>query len=148
MCLISSLRSGILRAEIRSWWCPRLEYITLSSVQSSCSVMSNSLWPHGLQHARLPCPSPTPGACSNSCPLSRWCHPTILYIILKHIFILLLHIHVFLNNICLFFHWWDLMGLHKWCFVFVWIQNLLRDINRLRSQADRDHLISGRQGEA
>ena len=39
--------------------------------------MSDSLWPHGLQHARLPCPSPTPGACSNSCPLSQWCHPTI-----------------------------------------------------------------------
>ena len=35
------------------------------------------LWPHGLQHARLPCPSPTPGTCSNSCPLSQWCHPTI-----------------------------------------------------------------------
>ena len=47
------------------------------SVQFSCSVMSNSLWPRGLQHARLPCPSPSPGACSNSCPLSRWCHPTI-----------------------------------------------------------------------
>ena len=39
--------------------------------------MSNSLWPHGLQHARLPCPSPTPGACSNSCPSSQWCHRTI-----------------------------------------------------------------------
>ena len=39
--------------------------------------MSNSLWPHGLQHPRLPCPSPTPGACSNSCLSSRWCHPTI-----------------------------------------------------------------------
>ena len=39
--------------------------------------MCNSLQPHGLQHASLPCPSPTPGACSNSCPLSRWCHPTI-----------------------------------------------------------------------
>ena len=39
--------------------------------------MSNSLQPHGLPHARLPCPSPTPRACSNSCPLSRWCHPTI-----------------------------------------------------------------------
>ena len=45
--------------------------------QFSCSVMSDSLRPHGLQHARLPCPSPTPGACSNSCPLSWWCHPTI-----------------------------------------------------------------------
>ena len=43
----------------------------------SRSVMSDSLRPHGLQHARLPCPSPSPGACSNSCPLSRWCHPTI-----------------------------------------------------------------------
>ena len=48
------------------------------SVQFSCSVMYDSLWPHGLQHARLPCPSPTPRACSNSCPLSQWCHPTIL----------------------------------------------------------------------
>ena len=43
----------------------------------SCSVMSNSLQPHELQHARSPCPSPFPGACSNSCPLSRWCHLTI-----------------------------------------------------------------------
>ena len=41
------------------------------------SVISDSLWPHGLQQARLPCPSPPPGACSNSCPLSQWCHPTI-----------------------------------------------------------------------
>ena len=48
-----------------------------SSVQFSRSVMCESLRPHGLQHARLPCPSPTPGAHSNSCPLSRWCHPTI-----------------------------------------------------------------------
>ena len=47
------------------------------SVQLSCSVVSDSLQPHGQQHARLPCPSPTPGACSCSCPLSWWCHPTI-----------------------------------------------------------------------
>ena len=47
------------------------------SVQFNHSVMSDSLWPHGLQHARLTCPSPTPGAYSNSCPLSRCCHPTI-----------------------------------------------------------------------
>ena len=39
--------------------------------------MSDSLQPHGPQHTRLPCPSPIPGACSNSCPLSWWCHPTI-----------------------------------------------------------------------
>ena len=46
-------------------------------MQFSLSVMSDSLWPHGVQHARPPCPSPTPGVYSNSCPLSRWCHPTI-----------------------------------------------------------------------
>ena len=44
----------------------------------SCSFVSNSLHPHWLQHARFPCPSPSPGACSNSCPLNWWCHPTIL----------------------------------------------------------------------
>ena len=44
----------------------------------SHSVVSGSLRPHGLQHARLPCPSPSPRDCSNSCPLSWWCHPTIL----------------------------------------------------------------------
>ena len=48
-----------------------------SSVQFSCSVMSVSLQPHGLQHARLSCPSPTPGACSISCPSNWWCDPTI-----------------------------------------------------------------------
>ena len=47
------------------------------SVQFSCSAVSDSLRPHGLQHARLPCPSPTPGAYSNSCPSSQQCHPTI-----------------------------------------------------------------------
>ena len=47
------------------------------SVQFSCSVVSDSLWPHGLQHARPPCPSPTPRACSHSCSSSQWCHPTI-----------------------------------------------------------------------
>ena len=45
--------------------------------QFSCSVVSDSLQSHGLQHTRLPCPSPTPGAYSNSCPSSQWCHPTI-----------------------------------------------------------------------
>ena len=47
------------------------------SVQFSRSVVSNSLQPHGLQHTRLPCPSPTSEACSNSCSSSQWCHPTI-----------------------------------------------------------------------
>ena len=49
----------------------------VDSVQFSCSVMSDYLQPHELQHARPPCPSPTPRVYSNSCPLSLWCHPTI-----------------------------------------------------------------------
>ena len=48
-----------------------------SSVQFSHSVVFDSLWPHELQHARPPCPSPTPGIYSNSCPSSQWCHPAI-----------------------------------------------------------------------
>ena len=47
------------------------------SIQFSCSVVSNSLWPHELQHARSPCPSPTPGVHSDSRPSSQWCHPAI-----------------------------------------------------------------------
>ena len=53
------------------------KFHSFSSVQFSRSVVSNSLRPHGLQHIRIPCPSPTLEACSNSCPLHRWCHPTI-----------------------------------------------------------------------
>ena len=51
--------------------------VCISSVQFSRSIMSDSLQPHGMQHARLSCPSSTSGTCSNSCPLSRWYHPTI-----------------------------------------------------------------------
>ena len=51
--------------------------ILISSVQFSCSVVSDSSQPHGLQHARLLCLPPTPRACSNSCSSSQWCHPTI-----------------------------------------------------------------------
>ena len=51
---------------------------SLSSVQVSRSVVSDSLLPHESQHARPPCPSPTPGVYSNSCPSSQWCHPAIL----------------------------------------------------------------------
>ena len=54
------------------------EFINCCSLLFSCSVMFDSLQPHGLQHARLPCPSPSPGACSNSCLSGRWYHPTIL----------------------------------------------------------------------
>ena len=65
--------SGSLRSFFTWFFC-----VLFSSVQFSCSVMCNSLWPHGLQHARLPCPPPTPGACSDSCPMSQWCNPTTL----------------------------------------------------------------------
>ena len=51
--------------------------VSFSSVQFSCSVMSDSLQPHEPQHTKPPCPSPTPGAHPNSCPLSQWCHPVI-----------------------------------------------------------------------
>ena len=50
---------------------------SLSSVQFSRSAMSDSVRPHGLEHARPPCPSPTPSVYLNPCPLSQWCHPTI-----------------------------------------------------------------------
>ena len=57
---------------------PRMnQYREEESVQFSCSVMSDSLWPHEPQHARPPCPSPTPRVHPNPCPSSRWCHPTI-----------------------------------------------------------------------
>ena len=50
-------------------------YCCCCSITQSLFNNSNSLWPHGLQHTRLPCPSPSPGVCSDSCPLSQWCHP-------------------------------------------------------------------------
>ena len=78
-CLPLSLFQAIIRSSRRE----RSHILSLSeqfcylfSFQFSRSVVSDSLRPHGLQHARPPCPSPTPGACSNSCPLIRWCHPT------------------------------------------------------------------------
>ena len=54
-------------------------WYTLLLWSFSCSVTSHSFRPHGLQHARLPCPSPCPRACSISCSLSQWCHPTISF---------------------------------------------------------------------
>ena len=61
-----------LKSSCSSWL-----HLFSCSVQFSHTVVSNSLWPHGPQHARPPCPSPTPRVYSNSCPLSQWCHPTI-----------------------------------------------------------------------
>ena len=74
-----SLRDGLLESHTQGPFTrtrgllPRLK----SSVQFSCSVASDSLWPHGLQQSRPPCPSPSPRVYSDSCPLNRWCHPTI-----------------------------------------------------------------------
>ena len=67
-----------IKAETMVWWAsiglnPEKPVSQFCSVTQSCPI----LWPHGLQHASLPCPLPTPWACSNSCPLSQWCHPTI-----------------------------------------------------------------------
>ena len=56
-----------------------LSFYSVQSVQFSRSVVSDSLQPHELQHARPPCPSPTPGIYSNSCPSSQWCHPAISF---------------------------------------------------------------------
>ena len=75
VCLLKAafLSLGLIWSSKPPTWIPKLP----QSVQFSHSVMSNSLWPRGLQHARPPCPSPTPGVYSDSCPFSQWCHPTI-----------------------------------------------------------------------
>ena len=77
--IISLLNAWLLSTNEATWtwsffvgW-----FLTTNLLLFRCLVMSNSSWPHGLQHARLPCPSLSPGVCSNSCPLSQWCHPTI-----------------------------------------------------------------------
>ena len=89
-CSLTSYLRGIFQTRILEWVAifssmgssqPRdgtwVSHIVGRLVQFSHSVVSDSLRPHGLQHARLPCPSPTPRACSNSCPSSPWWHPTI-----------------------------------------------------------------------
>ena len=62
------------KVDLDGYWCHIIELFS-----RSCSVdkLSPTLWPHGLKHTKLPCPSLSPGVCSNSCPSSRWCHPTI-----------------------------------------------------------------------
>ena len=64
-------------SSILAWKIPQAEEPGGLQSQFSCSVVSDSLWPHGLQHARPPCPLPIPRPYSNSCPLSQWCHSTI-----------------------------------------------------------------------
>ena len=74
-CLVTSVL--VLVTQSCPTLCDPMDYISL--VQFSCSVVSDSLWPHESQHARLPCQSPTPGVHSNSRLLSRWYHPTISF---------------------------------------------------------------------
>ena len=64
---------------VRNWWIERKLKDMIRWDQISCSVVSDSLWPHESQHARHPCPSPTPGVHSDSRPLSQWCHPAISF---------------------------------------------------------------------
>ena len=86
---IGFLTEGTSQA-LLTWWlniniCRKKQFLIILDKPTSKSLsvlfshwaMSNCLWLHGLQHARLFCPSPTPWACSNSCPLSWWCHPTV-----------------------------------------------------------------------
>ena len=75
---VLSLLYSLILTSIHDYW----KHHQFSSVQFICSVVSNPLWLHGLQHTRPPCPSPTPGVHPNSCPLSWWCHPTTLFSVL------------------------------------------------------------------
>ena len=68
--------SYIENQRLKCFWKQEVQF---SSVQLSCSVVSDSLWPHEPQHTRPPCPSPTPGVHPNSCPSSQWCHPAISF---------------------------------------------------------------------
>ena len=86
MTTYSSILAWRIPMDRGAWWTTvhrvaknqiSLSDFQFSSIQFSLSVVSNSLQPHGLQHARSPCPSPTPGVYSNSSSLSQWCHPTI-----------------------------------------------------------------------
>ena len=67
----------LLNFSLCLWMCTDISFPSLLLIQFSRSVMSNPLWPHGLQHGRIPCPSPTPRVYPNPCPSSQWCHPTI-----------------------------------------------------------------------
>ena len=76
-----------------------------SSFQFSFSLVANSLWPHGIQHARLPCPAQTHGPYSNSCPSSQCCHPTIFCNHLLFLPSIFLSIRVFSNELVLHIRW-------------------------------------------
>ena len=83
ICIFSTVLSKLADITAPSWHSPHVVYLSpllpkhFSSVQFSRSVVPGSSWPHVPQHARPPCPSPTPRVHPNPCPSSRWCHPTI-----------------------------------------------------------------------
>ena len=71
---------GFVPVQKKKKWSKKLQLLVLLTIRSdqiSRSVVSDSLWPHELQHARPPCPTPTPGVHWDSCPSSQWCHPAI-----------------------------------------------------------------------
>ena len=68
---------GLVDRELKDLWTEVCNIVQISSVQFSCSVVSDSLRPHETQHARPPCPSQTPGVYAYTCPSSQWCHPAI-----------------------------------------------------------------------
>ena len=79
MCFLQQKIKNLGRWYLEFWDSICVYACVFSSFQFSCSVVSSSLQPHGLQHSRPPCPSSTPGVYSDSCPLSQWCHPTISF---------------------------------------------------------------------
>ena len=86
--------------------CPYMNMILLiSSVRFSCLVMSDSLWTHGLQNARPPCPLPTPRVYPNPCPLSQWCHPTISVVPISYCLQSFPALGVFSNDLILCIRW-------------------------------------------
>ena len=94
--------------QLTDYWCPGETHRTLTSgflLLFSRSVISDFLWPQGLQHAKLPCPSPSPGACSISYPLSQWGHPTILSSVILLLPSILPSIRVFSNESALYISW-------------------------------------------
>ena len=76
-CIFKHVKSLDISLISICWLLPVI-FQSFCSMFFSCSVVSDALWPHGLQHARLPCPSPSPRACSSLCPSSWWCHSSIL----------------------------------------------------------------------
>ena len=104
-CHFSALGHGFHVGESSLYLCCSLSHL---SVQFNCSVVSDSLSPHGPQHARPPCPSSTPTVYPNSCPLSQWCHPSNHLILCRPLLLppsIFPNIRVFSNELALRIKW-------------------------------------------